>query len=64
MTEAKWKECPKECLDCGHELEVLSEDPRPAWVYDGDPVRCPDCGAKGMISCSAEDDPYVIMCDK
>ena len=61
MSEPTWKEWPEECDECGYTLEVLSEDPRPAWVFDGDPVRCPECGAQGIISCSAEDDAYALM---
>lgn len=61
MTEPAWKEWPEECHECGYTLQVFSEDAREAWAYDGDPVRCPECGATGSISCSAEDDCYVLM---
>ena len=61
MAEPAWKEWPEECLECGYELEVFSEDTRKAWAYDGDPVRCTHCGATGHISCSAEDDCYALM---
>jgi DNA-directed RNA polymerase subunit RPC12/RpoP len=61
MAEPAWKEWPEECPECGFTLEVFSEDTCEAWAYDGDPVRCPNCGATGQISCSAEDDCYVLM---
>lgn len=61
MAEPIWKEWPEECNVCGYELEVCSEDPRPAWVFDGDSVRCPNCGDQGIISCSAEDAAYAVM---
>jgi hypothetical protein len=61
MAEPAWKEWPEDCNECGYALEVCSEDPREAWAYDGDPVRCSHCGATGHISCSAEDDCYALM---
>ena len=61
MAEPAWKEWPEACPECGCTLEVLSEDTREAWAYDGDPVRCTNCGATGQISCSAEEDCYVMM---
>lgn len=63
MTEPIWKAWPEECPECGYELEVSSEDTREAWACDGDPVRCPNCGATGHISCSAEEDCYALMYD-
>jgi hypothetical protein len=64
MAEYKWKPWPEECDECGYELEVFSSDPRPAWVIDGETVRCPNCGMGGTISCSAEDDAYALMDDE
>lgn len=60
----QWKPWPEDCPECGGSLEVLSQDTRPGWAYDGDPVRCTDvenCGASGHISCSAEDDCYAMF---
>lgn len=65
MPTPAWKPWPEDCPECGGSVEVFSEDPRPDWAYDGDPVRCcdPECCAKGFISCSAEDDCYALFPD-
>ena len=44
----QWREWYDECNECGSESEVLTKAPTGA--YDGDEVRCTECGNTGCIS--------------
>lgn len=47
-TGHKWREWPEECCECGSECEVFTVSDSGA--YDGDDVRCPECGQTGYVS--------------
>ena len=47
-----------DCPHCGDSLEVLTDNDKPDWYYDGDDVRCTNCDFKSCISVD-EDHAYV-----
>lgn len=61
MNNPVWKEWPEECPDCPGDLEVFSDDYRDGWAWDGDPVRCCNCGIEGYISYDGEDAVYAVF---
>lgn len=65
---AGWIDWPHDdCEQCGHMPLVLTAAEQRdggVWVGDGDPVMCPECEARGWISCDAETDPWVIWEDE
>lgn len=48
-----WIDIPYGCNDCGCRLQVGTDEPDGS-ATDGDPVRCPFCGAEGHMNCDAE----------
>lgn len=47
----KWKPWESsECPHCGSALEVLTEETRDGYAFDGDEVRCVSCRCPGAIS--------------
>jgi len=48
-----WRDIPWSCNDCGCRLQVSTDEPDGS-ATDGDPVRCPFCGASGHMNCDAE----------
>ena len=48
-----WFDIPYGCNDCGCRLQVNTDEPDGS-ATDGDPVRCPFCGAAGHMNCDAE----------
>jgi len=53
-----WKDHPSECDHCGSSTEIYTdEDLAEGYGYDGDPMRCQECGADGQWVVG-EDDAY------
>lgn len=50
-SKKKWQEWPNcECDTCGGwAVEVLTDSPEPGTAYDGDKVRCTECGHVGCV---------------
>jgi hypothetical protein len=44
-----WKYHPEQCGHCGSDAEIYTdENLEEGYGYDGDPMRCVECGAKGQ----------------
>lgn len=52
-----WRDWPDQCDNCGNDVEVLT-DAGDEYVYDGDEVRCVECGLTGWMSAD-EGDTWV-----
>ncbi len=50
---ARWIDIPYGCNDCGCGLQVSTRE-SDGCATDGDPVRCPFCGADGHFNSDAE----------
>ena len=46
------------CDDCGNELEVCTDAPGLA-CYDGDRIRCVECGLGGYVTVDEDGDTLV-----
>jgi hypothetical protein len=56
-----WKDFPEQCDTCGDATEIFTdENMAEGYGYDGDPIRCVECGAKGQWSVYDEDQAYVM----
>lgn len=57
----KWKKLSwAECDECGSDdIEVKTSNKKEDWVYDGDDVRCTECGQKGAATCDGEGGAYI-----
>jgi hypothetical protein len=44
-----WKPFPGECIHCGGAAEVFTDCLVDGCAFDGDVVRCVDCGCPGSI---------------
>lgn len=63
--ERKWKPWEfDECESCGDGCVEVLTDLDEGEVWDGDEVRCTECGATGSICTDAETDAHVIWSDK
>ena len=40
-----WDECP----ECGEGIEIKTDCTAPGQAYDGDAVRCSECGYQGIV---------------
>jgi len=55
--EKIWKDHPEECGVCGSSCEIYTDkDLEEGFGYDGDPLRCMECGAKGQWNVYDEDE--------
>lgn len=55
-----WKYHPAECELCGGDVEIFTdENEKEGYGYDGDPMRCIECEAKGQWVVFDEDDCYA-----
>lgn len=49
MSEKTWKEHDDDCPICGaNPVEIFTEC-APGYGYEGDEMRCTECGAKGSL---------------
>jgi len=54
-----WKHHPEQCELCGSSSEIYTCSSTPeGFGYDGDQLRCTECGATGSWSVYAEDDAF------
>jgi len=54
-----WKYFSEQCDFCGSDSEILTEEHlEEGWGYDGDDIRCTECGAKGYWSVDCDGNPY------
>ena len=53
-----------ECIECGGDVEILTDSDDPALFYDGDEVRCKRCAYLGQFSCDTESPGYIIWGDE
>ena len=55
-----WQYHPNGCDNCGSDVEIYTDEgTAESYGYDGDPIRCVECGATGQWSVAAEDDAWV-----
>ena len=54
----KWRPFDGECDHCGCGSEVLTASGRDGFAYDGDLVRCDECGFPGTLVVE-EDDVWI-----
>lgn len=52
-----------DCPHCGSGLEIQTDAPEDGFGYDGDPLRCQDCGCPGQLVVCDEDDACESMHD-
>lgn len=50
MANPTWKYFPEQCDNCGSDTEIFTTGTEEGYGYDGDPVRCTECGAAGYWS--------------
>ncbi len=55
----EWRYYPDFCDNCGDDLEVLTESEVEGFVFDGDSVRCVECGATGYMNVCDDDDVRI-----
>ena len=54
-----WKYHPDQCDLCGSDAEIFTDEDLSEGVgYDGDPMRCPECGAIGHWTVYDDDEAY------
>ena len=59
-----WKPWPDQCDNCGSDTEIFTEESlEDGYAYDGDEVRCVECGAVGQWSVYDEDEAYTVFHD-
>lgn len=51
----EWDNCPY----CGNIPEILTDCKKEGYFYDGDDVRCVECGCPGYFSCDEEEHGYI-----
>ena len=60
---AEWKHWDGgECPHCGSGLEIQTDAAADGYGYDGDSLRCQDCGCPGQLMCD-EDGAWESMHD-
>ena len=56
----KWKYHPEQSDCCGSDTEIFTDESlAEGYGYDGDEVRCRECGALGMWSVIDVDEAYI-----
>jgi len=59
-----WKYHPEECDNCGGSSEIFTDvESKEGYGFDGDPMRCLNCGAIGYWTVYDEDDAYCNWVD-
>ena len=54
-----WKYHPEQCELCGSDSEIFTDEDMPeGYGYDGDNMRCTECGCLGSWSVCDEDDAF------
>jgi len=56
--EKRWVTTNEECNICGDDLEVFTN--ASDFCYDGDAIRCPECGAKGAACLSSDEESMIF----
>lgn len=60
MSEQQWRHYPDSCNDCGNDMEIFTESGEEGFAFEADPVRCVECGAKGIISIFGDGDDCSV----
>ena len=56
----EWKYHPEGCDNCGSDIEIFTQvSCEEGSGYDGDPIRCKECGEEGYWSVASEEEAYV-----
>lgn len=59
MSKKEWKYHPDECGHCGSSVEIYTDSDLPeGYGYDGDAMRCMDCGEVGQWVVYDKDEAY------
>jgi hypothetical protein len=59
-----WRPWPDDCNHCGGALEILTDETRDDWGFDGDELRCSECKCPGYLAVCAVDDVCSVMHDE
>lgn len=55
-----WRYHPEECGNCGSNSEIFTDDDlEEGCGYDGDDMRCTECGATGHWTVYDDDEAYA-----